>query len=228
MSVDPNSTWPVEYWGIEPYGHKPFWRGYFHQAAFFMAVGASTMLVAWAPAHRAFYAAIYSFGLCWLFGISALYHRPTWGPRGLRWLRRLDHSGIFLFIATTFTPIAHLGYPGPGGVQMLNLLWAGCAIGIIEAFVWLRSPPWVMSSLCVGVGWIASFYLPELTLHMGAYPTKLLFAGGVLYTIGAVIYATKWPDPFPDHFGYHEIFHFLVVVAALIHFVLIHHLIFHT
>ncbi len=206
---------------------KPLLRGHFHQSAFFAAMGAGAMLIAWAPAGAlSFYAAIYTLGLGTLFGISALYHRPTWGPVGRRWMRRFDHSGIFFFIGVTFTPICRLGLPGSKGIQMLNLIWMGCSVGIAQSMLWLKAPKWWVATLCVIVGWLAFPFMAELNASMGLVNTQLLFLGGLIYTIGAAIYALRRPDPIPTHFGYHEIFHLLVVIASIMHFVLIHRLIF--
>jgi hemolysin III len=202
---------------------KPLLRGHFHQAAFFIALGACAMLLAQASNSDALGAIIvYSLCLCGLLGISALYHRPQWQPNARMWMKRLDHAAIFLLIAGTGTPLALLGIPGPTGEKLRNIFWLVAVVGIFQSLFWVKAPKWVSAVLYVGMGWLALPYLTELKSALGSNGIALLVAGGVVYTVGAVIYAMKKPNPWPVVFGYHEIFHVLVVVAAAFHFVCIY------
>jgi hemolysin III len=197
---------------------KPRWRGVLHQYAFFVAVVAGAALVIAADGSRARIGAlVYALGLAGLLGTSALYHRVTWAPRARMWMRRLDHSMIFVLIAATVTPIALLALDGTLRVVLLALVWGGAAIGVALSLLWPRAPKWVSAVVYCAVGWSGVVALPELAGY--ALPAlALLAAGGVLYTAGAVVYALGRPDPAPRVFGYHEVFHALVVAAAALHY----------
>jgi len=198
---------------------KPLLRGHLHQAAFFIALGACAMLVAISPNTESFIAClIYSISQANLFGISALYHRPNWGNVGRTRMRRLDHASIFVSIAGSFTPICLLAIQGVGGIKLLTIVWIFAAVGIIQSLFWVKAPKCLKASMYVIMGWLALPYLTEINGALGTVSTVLLIAGGVIYTIGAVVYATKRPNPSPAFFGYHEIFHLLVVIAAICHF----------
>jgi hemolysin III len=204
---------------------KPLLRGHFHQAAFFVAVGACAVLLAEAAKTNAVGAIfIYSLGLCGMLGISALYHRPQWGHAGRLWMKRLDHAAIFLMIAGTGTPVALLGVPGSSGEKLRNIFWGVAVLGILQSLFWVKAPKWVSALLYVGMGWLALPYLAELKTALGSAGLAFLLAGGIVYTVGAVIYALKRPNPWPHVFGYHEIFHLLVVVAAVLHFCCVYRL----
>jgi hemolysin III len=149
--------------------------------------------------------------------VSALYHRPTWGPRARLWMRRLDHSAIFLLIAGTFTPICLLVGDRRARV-MLAVVWVGAGLGILRALLWPRAPRALATGLYLLLGWAAVPLVPAMYRAIGPVSLGLLAGGGLLYSIGAVIYATRRPDPFPRVFGYHEVFHALVVAAAGLHF----------
>lgn len=210
---------------ISPALVKPLLRGHFHQAAFFVAVGASAVLLAEAAKTNAIGAIfIYSLGLCGMLGISALYHRPQWGHVGRLWMKRLDHAAIFLMIAGTGTPVALLGVPGPSGEKLRNIFWGVAVIGILQSLFWVKAPKWASALLYVGMGWLALPYLAELKTALGSAGLVFLLAGGIVYTVGAVIYALKRPNPWPQVFGYHEIFHLLVVIAAVLHFCCVYRL----
>jgi hemolysin III len=205
---------------------KPLLRGHFHQAAFFIALGACAMLIS--ESHEKinlFAAIIYSLSLCGLFGLSALYHRPHWTPRARIWMQRLDHSAIFILIAGTVTPICLLAIPETGGMSLLTKIWVGTLIGILQAVFWTSSPNWFAATLYLIMGWLAAPYIPEMKAALGEINVYLILAGGIIYSIGAIIYATKKPNPWPHIFGYHEIFHILVIVAGAIHFIVINSLI---
>ena len=198
---------------------KPRLRGVVHQWSFFVALAAGAGLVAWAPAGRATVAAaIYACALAGLLGTSALYHRVTWQPRARVWLRRLDHSMIFVLIAGTYTPFALLVLDNPLREIVLAGVWSGALAGIVFTLVWAQAPKWLTAASYVALGWFSIIAVPQITEHAGAGALVLLALGGVAYTAGAVVYASRRPDPRPATFGYHEIFHVLVVVAAAAHF----------
>jgi len=193
----------------------PRLRGVSHAVAFFLAAGAALRAVALAPAGRATVAvAIYSVGLVALFGGSALYHR--WPGRGCvkAALQRLDHSTIFVFIAASYTPIALLVLHGALACVILGIAWTGAAAGVTLSLGWIDAPRRVVACSYLALGWVAVLALPELLDRLGPQPLALLAGAGLLYSAGAVIYARQRPDPWPRWFGFHEIFHALVVFAA--------------
>jgi hemolysin III len=197
---------------------KPLLRGVSHEIAAGVALAGLVALVLLAPGPRARVGAlVYGLSLVALFSVSALYHRPTWSPRARLWMRRLDHSAIFLLIAGTFTPLCLL--VGDGRARtLLAVVWAGAGLGILRALVWPRAPRVVATALYLLLGWAAVPLVPAMYRALGGVSLALLAAGGVLYSVGAVIYATRRPDPFPRVFGYHEVFHALVIAAAGLHF----------
>ena len=201
---------------------KPRLRGVFHQYAFFAALIAGAVLVFAADAGRERIAMwIYALALASMFGVSALYHRVTWrSPQVRKWMRRLDHSTILLLIAGTYTPFALLAFDGRLADAILVVVWAGAAAGLVLNLLWVDAPTWVTAIVFIALGWVGAVAVPEL-LEFGIAPAVLVFAGGALYTIGALAYAFKRPNPRPHVFGYHEIFHLLVVGAAVTHFVAI-------
>lgn len=169
---------------------------------------------------------IYSLSVIALFGISALYHRPQWSPAARMWMRRLDHAAIFIMIAGTGTPLCLLAMPESSGIKLLIILWAAAAIGIIQSLFWVKAPKIVSAILYIIMGWLALPYLPLMSSSLGSLSVYLIVSGGIIYSLGALIYAFKRPDPFPQIFGYHEIFHLLVIVAAACHFAVIAKLIY--
>jgi hemolysin III len=198
----------------------PRLRGVIHQWSFFVALVAGVALVVWAPAGRATAAsAAYAAALAGLLGTSALYHRIVWRPRARAWLRRLDHSMIFVLIAGTYTPFAVLVLDGPLSEVVLIGVWTGAVAGILFTLVWPGAPKWLTAAVCVALGWFSVVALPQIAERAGVGAVVLLGIGGVAYTAGAVVYARRRPDPRPATFGYHEVFHVLVVVAAATHFV---------
>ncbi|HUP48010.1 MAG TPA: hemolysin III family protein [Thermoanaerobaculia bacterium] len=202
-----------------PESQKPRWRGVLHNWAAWWALGAGSVLVAFAPSARAgAAAAVYALSLVALFAISAIYHRIDWSERARARMRRLDHASIFLLIAGTYTPVAVLGLPGDDGRRLLIAIWAGAAVGIVQSIFWVGAPKAVAAIIAVAVGWTIVPYLgaagPLLTRHLG-----LIVAGGIAYTAGAIVYAAKRPNPHPRIFGYHEVFHALTVAGAVLHFV---------
>jgi hemolysin III len=199
---------------------KPRLRGVSHEWAFFFSLAAGGALVVTAPSGRAAaVAAIYAGSLSALLGVSALYHRINWRrPEIRRWMRRLDHSMIFLLIAGTVTPFAVLVLGGGLGSALLIAVWAGAAAGIVVEMVWVEAPKWVAVAVYLAVGWIGALGFPAIVIKAGLGAGILIAVGGILYTAGAVIYARQRPDPNPAVFGYHEIFHVLVIAAAASHF----------
>lgn len=200
---------------------KPRLRGVSHQWAFFVSLVTGAVLVLGAPAGEATLAAsIYAVSVAALFGTSALYHRITWASDAARrWMRRLDHSMIFLLIAGTYTPFALLVLEGGLSTAILLVVWGGALGGVLLKLAWIDAPKWVIAGVYVALGWVAVAAFPELIDEIGVIGTGLVAIGGVLYTAGAVVYALKRPDPVPAVFGYHEIFHVLVIAAAVTQFV---------
>jgi hemolysin III len=198
---------------------KPRLRGVSHQYAFFVAIAAGAGLVVLARGAEARVAvAVYALSLCAMFGASALYHRIDWSPRLGVWLRRLDHSMIYVLVAGTYTPFALLVLAPALGWTILGVVWAGALAGVVLSLVWIDAPRWLTAVLYVALGWVSVVALPQLWDRAGTMAVALLATGGVLYTIGAVVYARRRPDPSPRVFGYHEVFHVLVIAAAATHF----------
>src|SRR5215207_7064310 len=198
---------------------KPRLRGVSHQWAFFVSLLAGTVLVIFAPDGEATFAAsIYAVSLSALLGVSALYHRVNWRPPARRWMRRLDHTMIFLLIAGTYTPFALLVLNGPLANALLIAVWAGAVAGIVVEMIWVEAPKWVSTIVYLAVGWVGLLGFPAIVVAAGVGAGALIAAGGVLYTAGALVYARQRPDPKPAVFGYHEIFHALVLAAAAAHF----------
>ncbi len=199
---------------------KPRLRGVSHQWAFLCSLVTGTVLVVLAPAGKATsVAAIYAVSVAALFGTSALYHRITWASqKARRWMRRLDHSMIFLLIAGTYTPFAVLVLEGTLATVILVLVWTGALCGIVFKLIWIDAPNWLVAATYVLLGWVAVAAFPALLDGLGLVATVLVAAGGLLYTAGAVVYALRRPDPVPAVFGYHEVFHALVIAAAALQY----------
>jgi hemolysin III len=202
---------------------KPRLRGVLHQWAFgvFLAAGAILVLDA-GSARRRVAIAIYALSVAALFGTSALYHRIAWRSLGARrWMRRLDHTMIFVLIAGSYTPFALLVLHGTLGSVILITAWSAALGGAVFKLVWINAPGWLIATTYIAVGWIAVIALPELLDRLGAVAVGVLGLGGILYSAGAVIYALERPDPVPAVFGYHELFHLLVIVAATLQFAVV-------
>ncbi|MGB7685227.1 MAG: hemolysin III family protein [Solirubrobacterales bacterium] len=199
---------------------KPKLRGVSHEWAFFLSLGFGAALIILAETPKATLAvAIYAVSLSALLGTSALYHRVNWTRPNVRlWMRRLDHSMIFFLIAGTYTPFALLVLNGPLASAILIVVWIGAIAGAIVEMVWINHPKWVGALIYLSLGWVAVAAFPELWSSMGVAGTMLVAAGGLLYTAGAVVYATQQPNPNPAIFGYHEVFHLFVIAAAVAHF----------
>ena len=194
---------------------KPRMRGVLHEAFFPLCLAAAVVLVAIAGTTRGRVAMTsYGTGLAACIGMSALYHRGRWTPRVRSVLGRIDHSLIFALIAGTYTPICLLVLSGPLAYTVLGVVWIGGLVGATLAVLWPTAPAWIEVTPYAVVGWVAVITVPQLVGGLGWGGTSLLMGGGLLYTVGAVIYGRQRPDPFPTVFGYHEIFHVLVVLAA--------------
>ena len=205
---------------------KPALRGYLHQEAFFVALGACACLLANASTSPALVASlVYSFGLLMLFGISAVYHRPHWDPKPRAFLKRLDHSAIFVQIAGTFTPICILALSPKIGGQLLLVIWVTAFFGILQSIFWVKAPKYLTAIFYVTMGWFVLPYGSELKESLGTANLALIAAGGIVYTIGAVFYALKRPKLVPSVFGYHELFHLFTIIGAGLHFVVIYRMI---
>ncbi|MDX6672356.1 MAG: hemolysin [Solirubrobacteraceae bacterium] len=202
---------------------KPRLRGVSHEWAFFASVPLGLALVLSAPSGRAALAVgVYALSVALLFGSSALYHRITWASDAARrWMRRIDHSAIFLLIAGTYTPFALLTLDGTLATVILIAVWAGAGAGIVMTMLWIDAPKWLIAIVYVALGWVAVAAFPEMLDRLGITAVGLVAAGGALYTAGAVVYARRRPDPAPAVFGYHEIFHVLVIAAAALQYAVV-------
>jgi hemolysin III len=206
---------------MEPARVKPRFRGVLHELGFYAAVALAVPLVLTAEGGRARISAIvFSSCLALCFGASALYHRPTWEPRVRARLAKLDHAGVYLLIAGTYTPVALCVFSRAWAVSVLAVVWSGVAIAILMKVCWLGVPKRVSAAIGIGLGWVAVVAFSQL-LKLPLPGLILLLAGGLAYTLGAVTYARKRPDPLPVVFGYHEVFHALTVVAAACQYVAI-------
>ena len=202
---------------------KPRLRGVLHQWAFagFLAAGVGLVLEA-GSARARLAVAVYALSLAALFGTSALYHRVTWRRLGARrWMRRLDHAMIFVLIAGSYTPFALLVLRGTLGTVILIAVWSAALAGAVFKLIWIDAPGWLMAAAYVATGWIAVVAIPELVHGLGVVAVCAVGAGGILYSAGAVIYARKRPDPVPMVFGYHELFHLLVILAAALQYAVV-------
>jgi hemolysin III len=197
----------------------PVLRGVSHQWAFWLALAAATALVTLAPSGARLAAVIYGAGLCLMLAASALYHRLKCTPRVRSLLCRIDHSAIYVFIAASYTPVALLVLEGATRWIVLGSVWAGALGGVALSVAWVTAPRVLFAISYVALGWVIVIAFPELTSRLDLTPILLFGAGGVLYSAGAAIYALRRPDPWPNTFGFHEIFHALVIAAAVTHFV---------
>ncbi|AZI57389.1 hemolysin III family protein [Nakamurella antarctica] len=207
---------------LAPAGLKPRARGWIHFYSAIVAVVVGIALVVVAAStdgtKAALACAVYAVTIIGLFSISATYHRHNWvSPRARTWMKRADHSMIFLFIAGTYTPFALLALPSTTGRWVLIVVWAGAVAGVVLKMGWPHSPRWVGVPVYIALGWVAIFIIPDLLKYAGVAPVVLMCAGGLFYTVGAILYAIRKPNPWPGVFGYHEFFHACVSLAALCH-----------
>jgi len=193
----------------------PLFRGLLHVWAFTLAVPAGVVLGVMAGGGEArVAAAIFGGTVVTMFGLSALYHRFAWSPAAKRLLRRLDHLGIFGLIAGSYTAIGLIVLAGTGRIVVLLIVWTGVTVAVVTKFVWPDAPKWLSAVIAVALGWVGISLFPQLLDRAGVTSTALILAGGALYTLGALVYARRRPDPAPAYFGYHELFHALVVAAV--------------
>lgn len=201
---------------------KPRLRGVLHEYGFFVSIPCGVALILAASGGRArLAAAIYAIAVSALLGTSALYHRVTWRPRARRWMRRLDHSMIFVLIAGTYTPVALLKLHGPLANTILIVLWLGALGGVVFKLLWIDAPKWVFALVYVALGLVTAAIVGELPAAIGWLGVAGLAGGGLLYVIGAAVYASGRPNPWPKVFGYHEVFHTLVLAAAALQYAVI-------
>jgi hemolysin III len=200
----------------------PRLRGWLHLVCFVVSVPAGAVALASGASGRARVAAlVYALGMTAMFGVSALYHRRRWSVAARTRMRRIDHGTIFLMIAGSYTPLCLLALAGAGGNLILTVVWIGAALGFFLALTGIAEKA-VLGLLCyIGLGWAMVLALPQLSRHLSATEIALLFAGGVVYTLGGIVLGTHWPNPSPVWFGYHEIWHAMVVVACACHYVTI-------
>lgn len=198
---------------------RPSWRGWIHTGILPFVVAGGVLLIVFAEGGAAKAgAAIYFASSILLFGNSALYHRFNWRPRTKKVLKRIDHANIFLLIAGTYTPLAISALPGEKGLVLLVVVWVIALFGVLFRVFWIHAPRWLYVPIYLAMGWVAAFYMVDL-YEANAAMMILVIAGGLCYTLGAVIYGLKRPNPIPNHFGFHEIFHSLTVIAFVCHWV---------
>ncbi len=203
-------------------GARPRLRGVLHQYAFFVSLGVGTALVAVQdPLRRQVAAAVFAATTAAMFGTSALYNRVTWSPKWRQRMRRLDHTTIFLLIAGSYTAVALLVLSGTWRLAVLAVVWSGVLAAVVVSLVLPQAPKWVAAGIGVGLGWVGVIAFPKLLERVGPWGMALALVAGLLYTAGAVVYARRRPDPFPAVFGYHELFHALVIAAVACQYVCI-------
>jgi hemolysin III len=194
---------------------RPRFRGFSHRIAFFLSLPLAIALASEVETTAGRVAAI-AFGasVAIMFGASALYHTVTWSDARRRWLRRLDHAGIYALIAGSYTPVGLLVLQGRWRLVVLGIVWIGAAVAIALKFLWVDGPKWLSAAIGIALGWVAVVVFPQILDRVGIAGSLLVLAGGLAYTAGALVYAVRRPDPFPTVFGYHEDFHALVIVAV--------------
>jgi hemolysin III len=198
---------------------RPRLRGVLHQWALLLALPTGALLVLAAEGSRArAAAAVFASSVIAMFGVSALYHRVTWSPGRRLLLRRLDHASIFVLIAGTYTPFGLLVLTGSWRIAVLAIVWTGAAAAVCLKLAWPEAPKWIAAAVGIGLGWVGVVAFPELWENAGAAATLLVLGGGVGYTLGAIVYVRAKPDPLPGVFGYHEVFHALVIAAVALQY----------
>lgn len=198
---------------------RPQLRGVIHAVAFAASLVVGTIFVASAPDARVVPAAVFAASATIMLGTSALYHRRRWTYRARMWMRRADHAGVFLLIAGTYTPVGLISLHGAWRTALLGIVWVGAGAAALSKLCWVRAPKWVSVVLGIALGWVGVAAMPQLAHHDGVAPVVLLGCGGIAYTVGAVVYGLRRPDPVPHVFGYHELFHALTIVALACQYV---------
>jgi hemolysin III len=196
---------------------KPRLRGVSHEVAAFVfpLMGVVAVLASGSPAEK-MAVGVYTAGVSSMYATSACYHRINWAPVPRSRMRRLDHSMILVAIAATYTPVAVIALPAPTARPLLAVVWGLAIAGVLVRNLWTSVPRWVMGAFYLGVGWTALAVLPDLWAALGVSSFALLVTGGLVYSIGALVLSRRWPDPVPTVFGYHEVFHAMVVIAGLL------------
>ncbi len=198
---------------------KPRLRGWLHAGMAPVAVVCGIVLVSLSPPQYRWAAALYSLTAIMLFGVSAIYHRFTWSPSTTRLLKRLDHSNIFLIIAGSYTPFAVVLLPADQARTLLMLVWGGALAGVLFRVFWVGAPRWLYTPIYIALGWVAVFYLPAFWAAGGPAVVILLAVGGLCYSAGGVVYALKRPNPSPEWFGFHEVFHALTLAGFITQYI---------
>jgi hemolysin III len=198
---------------------RPRLRGVFHLYSFFVSLVVGSLLTAYAPSGKPqFAAAVFAAAVAVMFGASALHHRVTWRERGYRWSRRIDHAGVYLAIAGSYTPFGLLVLGGAWRIVVLAIVWGGALAAILLKFLWVDAPKWLAAAIAISLGWVAVIVFPQLVDGIGWSGVSLVLAGGLFYTLGGLAYALRRPNPLPGVFGYHEVFHLLVVAAVALQY----------
>jgi hemolysin III len=209
--------------GVANFIGKPRLRGWIHVYAALVAAicGAALVSVSWSlVSTRAGVATlVYTLTIVAMFAVSGAYHRLAWSDTSRKWMKRADHSMIFVFIAGSYTPFALLALPQKDGIVLLSIVWGGALAGVLLKMFWPSAPRWVGVPLYLLLGWVAVWFVGPIMHGAGVAALVLLIVGGALYSIGGVLYAMKWPDPWPTTFGHHEFFHACTAVAAICHYI---------
>ena len=201
---------------------RPLLRGVIHQAGFTVSLVVGTLLIVGADGPRAHIAAsVFASSVAICFGASALYHRVTWTPPVRLWMRRIDHAGIYVLIAGTYTAVCLLALQGAWRWTVLSIVWAGAVAAIVLKFAWVGAPKWLAAAIGLALGWVGVVAFPKLASTLDPAAVVLLGVGGLVYTAGAVVYVRRKPNPAPAVFGYHEVFHALTIVAVACQYVAI-------
>jgi hemolysin III len=208
---------------LAPYSiERPRLRGVLHAVALVVALAVGPVFVLAASGTRASVAAaIFAGSVATMLAASSLYHRIIWGPTARLWMRRVDHAGIYVLIAGTYTPVGLLSLHGTLQHVVLAVVWSGAAAATLMKFCWVSAPKWLSAAIAVALGWVGVAAMPQLAQRAGAGAVALLAVGGLAYTAGAIVYARRKPDPVPAVFGYHEVFHALTIVAVSCQYVAI-------
>jgi hemolysin III len=199
---------------------KPKLRGWLHAATAPLTLVAGVVLIVLSPdAATRLGSTIYAASALLLFTVSAVYHRGTWSPRVWAFLRRFDHANIFLLIAGSYTPFTLLLLEGRDRTVLLTVVWVGAGLGVLFRIFWAGAPRWLYTPIYIGLGWAAVFYAPAFAASADDAVLTLMVVGGLLYTLGALVYGLQRPDPSPTWFGFHEVFHTLTILAFVTHYV---------